>query len=539
MYPPALYIKKYLKNYFDILIPDEVHKLKGGATIQGAILGQLASSCRYTLPLTGTLSGGKASEIFYLIQRAMALNLPKDVRKKILPGFTELQTFIKEYGCLEEVYTHTPADPLTGRASKDTFTTKEKPGISPMILKQFFLSCTVFLRISDIADQMPPYEEELEFCDLPPELEREYKPFESQLTDAAKKALNRGDMTVMGKMLTTLLAWPDVPKEIDITNGDGFIVASAPEVNEVSGKDERLFEILRENKARGRKVLIYCEYTGKWATDTILADKLRKKGFNPLVMKSTTVTADKRLEWIETQMEKGGYDCMICQSQLVEVGLNLLMFPEVVFYQTGYSTYVLRQAARRSWRPSQTEDVCVRFMINRATLQETAMSLIATKFEASLVLEGELSDRGLVALSEIGDGMAVELARALVGDLKTDSLEKSFASYRKQDAKAHGYRKAKAAPAETTPLVATTDCSAPPTHPLTEENLAKAEAAYRKVGELKRMAGMPTASGKVGKRRVNVAVNGNEVVINSTTYKLRSAPSLPGFESWEVLEVAA
>ena len=58
------------------------------------------------------------------------------------------------------------------------------------------------------------------------------------------------------------------------------------------------------------------------------------------------------------------------------------------------------------------------------------MSLIASKLEASLILEGELSDKGLVALSEMGDSMAVELARALVGQLETQGLEAQFRAYR-------------------------------------------------------------------------------------------------------------
>lgn len=534
-YAPAQYIKKYLKGYFDILIPDEVHKLKGGSTIQGAILGQLSSSCRFTLPLTGTLSGGKASEVFYLIQRAVALNLDKETRKRILPAFDKRMDFVSQFGCIEEVFTHKPSDPLTGRASKDSKTLKEKPGISPLILQQFFLSSTVFLRISDIAAEMPPYDEVLEFCDLPPALHSEYKRFEDQLTKAAKKALLEKDMTVLGKMLSTLLAWPDVPKEIEITNRDEKVVASAPEFNVETGKDERLVEILTENKAVGRKVLIFCEYTGKWATDSILANKLRNKGFNPLVLKSSTVKTDDRLDWIEEKMENGDYDCMICQPQLVEVGLNLLMFPEIVFFQTGYSTYVLRQAARRSWRPSQTEEVCVRFLINRNTLQESAMTLIASKFEASLVLEGELSDRGLVALSEAGETMAVELARSLVGELKMDSLEKTFASYRTQDSQAYGN-------AKPDPKLRKKKTSVPPTQTtqvqVEDIQVTIVQASYRKVGSLQRMAGMAEASGKIGRRKVRIKVDTSEVIIGSTTYQLQAVPSFPGFEAWDIVEAA-
>jgi hypothetical protein len=77
----------------------------------------------------------------------------------------------------------------------------------------------------------------------------------------------------------------------------------------------------------------------------------------------------------------------------------------------------------------------VRFFINRATFQENAMSLIAEKLESALLLEGELSDQGLVSLSgksDIGD-----LARQLVGAAGSgQNLEKVFASYRALESQA-------------------------------------------------------------------------------------------------------
>jgi len=92
-FAPVLFIKKYLKGYFDFLFADEVHQLKGQDTIQGAILGQLAKACKKTLILTGTLSGGKASDIFYIIQRAIALNFSKEERAMVLPPYDKKQEF--------------------------------------------------------------------------------------------------------------------------------------------------------------------------------------------------------------------------------------------------------------------------------------------------------------------------------------------------------------------------------------------------------------------------------------------------------------
>jgi hypothetical protein len=239
-------------------------------------------------------------------------------------------------------------------------------------------------------------------------------------------------------MLSSLLAWPDFPqKECEVKNKEGDVVAHAPAFPiEKTPKDERLIKLIKQAKSRGRKCLVFVEYTGTWGGDIHVAEILKANGIKPLVMKSTTVQASKRLDWIRQQMKREDYDCLICQPKLVEVGLNLREFPEVIFYQTGYSIYVLRQASRRSYRPGQKQEVVVRYLINRDTAQEKAMTLIASKLESSLVLEGELSDKGLVALSEVGDNMAVELARSLVGDIKLNSLEAQFASYKQAELEA-------------------------------------------------------------------------------------------------------
>lgn len=570
-FAPALFIKNKLPKFFDLLVADEVHKLKGGNTIQGAILGQLASSVRYTLNLTGTLSGGKASDIFYVIMRTVALNLSKEQRAKLLPDFHSVMDFVKSFGTLEEVYKHTEEDKATGRSSKESVSLKEKPGISPEALKGLFVWNTVFLRISDIADELPPYDEILEFCDLPSDLHSVYKTFEGELVDEAKKALQVGDMTVLGKMLTTLLAWPDTPQnDYVVTNGEGIPVASVNgfDITETP-KDERLVEIVEEAKSAGRKVMVFCEYTGKWATNTHVEQVLESHGFKVKVM-TPSVSSQKRLSWIRNYFDKGDYDVLVCNPKLVETGLNLLMFPEIVFYQTGYSTFVLRQASRRSWRPGQKEDVVVRFLINRDTLQEQAMTLIAGKFEASLALEGELSDKGLVAMSDMGDSMAMELARALVGQLKTQGLEAQFASYRKVDGHATGSGKAKKTTVQAKPEsnpVSTQPPQAPKAQPqaprkrssnviplIPPSKDADSQPA-RLVGELTRIPGEEEElRGKIGRRKVmlingKVLVNGRTVgfvdedlhgfAVDKIEYSMQPKPALMGFESWEVLTKAS
>jgi hypothetical protein len=431
IYAPVLYIKKRLRRHFDFLVVDEVQKLKGGETIQGAVLGQLAEALPKTLILTGTLSGGKASDVFYLLQRAFALNYSREDRQAVFPPFSALKEFVEKYGTIEKTYRKNGNDALTGRASKETCTIRELPGISPLLLNNFFLENTVFLRISDISDALPAYSEILEFTELPDDLLEAYKEFESTVSREAKAALATKDMTVVGQMLSALMSWPDMPERaIAVKNRTGDVVAEAPALNigQNTPKDDRLIECVRDANSKRRNCLIFAEYTGFGALE-YLEKRLKDADLRVLVMRPSIPT-HRRLDWIRTQMASGKYDNLLCHPKLVETGMNLREFPEILFWETGFSTYLLRQASRRSWRPGQTQDVVVRFFITRGTIQENAMCHIASKLEGALLLEGELSDKGLVALSSNNSGIA-ELARELAGVTTNEqSLEKVFASYR-------------------------------------------------------------------------------------------------------------
>ena len=133
---------------------------------------------------------------------------------------------------------------------------------------------------------------------------------------------------------------------------------------------------------------------------------------------------------------KKGMEVLITNPKKVEVGMDLLDFPSIVFYQIPMSTYTLRQASRRSWRIPQKKPVKVFFLTYSGTMQTRLMQLMADKLMCSLAIEGELSDKGLAALSDTSDSMAKELAKMLIeksvsGDNR--SLKDIWAAYRKKE----------------------------------------------------------------------------------------------------------
>ena len=105
-----------------------------------------------------------------------------------------------------------------------------------------------------------------------------------------------------------------------------------------------------------------------------------------------------------------------------------------------YSTYVMRQASRRSWRIGQTRPVKVVFMSYKNTLQADALKLVAQKLQSSLAVEGELPEDGLAAYGDDGDDLMMALARKIVsGDgEETDdgTVEDAFAQARDAEASA-------------------------------------------------------------------------------------------------------
>jgi hypothetical protein len=98
---------------------------------------------------------------------------------------------------------------------------------------------------------------------------------------------------------------------------------------------------------------------------------------------------------------------------LVETGLDILAFPTLYFYETGYSLHTLRQASRRSWRIGQKQSVRVKFLAYRGTMQETCIRYMGKKLLVALMMEGKFSGEGLQSL-DADEDMLTAMARELV-----------------------------------------------------------------------------------------------------------------------------
>lgn len=103
--------------------------------------------------------------------------------------------------------------------------------------------------------------------------------------------------------------------------------------------------------------------------------------------------------------------------------LDLNVFTTLIFYNIAYNLYIFRQASRRSWRINQTAPkVEVYMFYYKDTMQQRALRLMASKLSAATVIEGNISDEGLAAMSNCED-MTTQLAKELMLGLKANEDE--------------------------------------------------------------------------------------------------------------------
>jgi translation initiation factor 1 (eIF-1/SUI1) len=247
------------------------------------------------------------------------------------------------------------------------------------------------------------------------------------MKQALMEALVKGDHSLLGGYLHALLSYPERIHDGLIVEHPHTrqIVAMAPALEGIMPKEEELVAIIKQESQQHRKTLVYIQNSNTTDISPKLVELLEKENIKVKVLKNTAV--------IKSYVESG-IDVLITNPKKVEVGMDLLDFPTIIFYQIPMSTYTLRQASRRSWRIPQKRPVKVFFLTYERTMQTRLMKLMADKLMCSLALEGELTDKGLAALSESSDSMVQELAKMLIENSdNSESLRDIWSDYRKKE----------------------------------------------------------------------------------------------------------
>ena len=415
-FAPVDFIGRYMPDFFDYAIADEVHELKGD-TAQGNALGTLAGCAQHTVVLTGTLLGGYADEVFNILFR---MHPARMVQEGFEFGEAGVRMFTETYGLLEKITVIEPADNACSEA-RVTKRVRRRPGASPLLFGRFLMSLGAFISLEDISEALPPYREEVVSIEMDPPLKEAYRKLEEDVKTALKE--HRGNQSVMSVALNALLLYPDRPFRLGNLYGlefdaetqrrGKFLISATPDLSEdqVYAKERRLVEEVKAELSCGRRCQVYAVYTQKRDVTRRLEQILFNEGIRVAVL-TTDVPPETREGWYERQL-RGGVQAVICHPKLVQTGLDLIDFPTILFYESGYSIYVLRQASRRSWRIGQRLPVKVKFLHYAETMQESCLRLMGKKLLVSLAMEGKFSSEGLQAIND-EDDILMSMARELV-----------------------------------------------------------------------------------------------------------------------------
>lgn len=422
--------KKFPKGSYNVIL-DEAHEYKGGNTGQGNAMARIVANSRKAIALTGTLMNGYASSLFYLLYR---LN-PHMMNKKLGFDYNQVQQFVSQYGAHEEIVEakEVSSEGVVTRMGK-RINVREKPKISPYLLS-VLLDMTIFLRLDEIKMpsnlQLPDYTEIIDLVPMEEELKTPYMRYISEITKEIRK-----DKRLLGNLATDAIAIPDMPFTVKSAQEKIFY---EPEITReefgITAKEQRLIDNVRKELDKGRNCMVYLTFTNQIvSTDitSILSDAFPSKVVKFL---PSSVVPTKRKEWIE----KNPCDVLIANPELVKTGLTLLQFPTIIFYQTTYNVFTLKQASRRSWRIGQTQAVKVIFMAYENTPQHIALKLIGAKVGAANSLEGRLSgDDDLSSMADEDDNIQLALAKAILsgesasGDIAMTTI-KNFGANREFD----------------------------------------------------------------------------------------------------------
>ena len=363
-------------------------------------------------------------------------------------GRSDEHRWIQRYGFEEHTVGKPDDDSVEdgrfSRRRKYRKVVRERPGLVPSALFHI-IGNTVFLRLADVASGLPPYDEQVMLSSMDSEEDATgysqrsaYSTVYEELRLKLAEALKAGSKRLLATYLQTLLAYPDgcTRGETVFDPRSGDVIVQVPPLSEerLYPKEKALIDMVAAERMEGRRVLVYATHTGTRDITERMDDMLTRHGFRVAVMKADAVAPERREAWVADKV-KQGIDVMICHPRLVQTGLDLIDFPTLIWYETDYSVYVMRQASRRSWRIGQTRPVKVVFMSYRNTLQADALKLVAKKLQSSLAVEGELPEDGLAAYGDDGDDLMMALARKIVsGEEDAETVEDVLAQARDAEA---------------------------------------------------------------------------------------------------------
>lgn len=404
------YYRRFGKASLHTTIIDEVHYY-ANKTSQNYSFSNICRSSKIIISLTGTLTGGKASDLFNILWNLYP-------QKMVQLGFkyNELGRFIDMFGRRKrttKIYKETFNKSATGRTSVGGWI--EIAGISPQIINLVLSDRMVSRTIDDMGIPMPKLKYYKHAIEMDEDLADGYNKLKNDIISFMTR--NRG-INVGGSYLNALLSYPDMPQQKPIIIREDIHVATPPHIDiegRLFNKERKLIETIEKELAENRRVLVYSVYSGVKGVSKRLVNILSKKFI--VAELTSSIKLSKREEWIEKQYKKG-VEVIITNPTCVETGLDIIQYPTIYFYETSYNIKTIRQAERRAYRPNNPHECRIYYAYYKKSLQEDALKLQGNKKASSLAVEGVFSEDMLSQMGDLGESPASILNKILEGRIK-------------------------------------------------------------------------------------------------------------------------
>jgi SNF2 family DNA or RNA helicase len=152
-----------------------------------------------------------------------------------------------------------------------------------------------------------------------------------------------------------------------------------------SAKYDRFFELLEQQLEKGRRVLVFSQFTRMLA---LLSEGMRERGIRHVALTGSTVHRQRPID----EFSEGKVDVFLISLKAGGTGLNLTSADTVIHYDPWWNPAAQAQATDRAYRIGQTRPVFVYSLIVAGSVEERMLALQQRKRNLAEAIIGSQRD---------------------------------------------------------------------------------------------------------------------------------------------------